>query len=132
MNSKEYYRLNKEKWVRYYQRDKAKISQRNKTRRVEINETKKARRRYWKEVVIRHYGSKCICCGEERFEFLTLDHVNNDGAKERKERAKLGSDFYKWLVSHNFETPYKLQILCWNCNCSKGFYGYCPHQTSSG
>ena len=31
------------------------------------------------------YGNKCNCCGETEIKFLSLDHINNDGAKHRKE-----------------------------------------------
>lgn len=83
--------------------------------------------------VIAGYGGACICCGESRFEFLALDHVNNDGAKHRLEltahRARKGSSpttLCNWVIRNNF--PTSIQILCYNCNCSKGFNGYCPHQ----
>jgi hypothetical protein len=81
-------------------------------------------RRY---VVLCHYGGnppKCACCGENTIEFLSIDHVNNDGFKHRK-LVGGGSSLNKWLVKHNF--PIGFQILCHNCNCAKGFYGKCPH-----
>lgn len=75
---------------------------------------------------------RCTCCGEPNIEFLTFDHINNDGAKQRKEIhigfKKHGYHFYVWLIKHNFPEGY--QVLCWNCNCAKGFYGYCPHSFS--
>src|SRR5881396_3810055 len=30
------------------------------------------------------YGGKCACCGETTFEFLTIDHVRNDGKQHRR------------------------------------------------
>ena len=30
------------------------------------------------------YGGKCECCGETRIEFFTIDHINGNGAQERK------------------------------------------------
>lgn len=80
----------------------------------------------WKNLVFDHYGRICKCCGEFHEEFLTMDHVNNDGAKHRKEIGKETIILYKWLVAHNF--PKEFQPLCWNCNTSKGFFGYCPHK----
>lgn len=32
-----------------------------------------------KREVLKVYGGVCSCCGENRIEFLTIDHVNNDG-----------------------------------------------------
>jgi hypothetical protein len=83
-----------------------------------------------KIVVLEHYSGippKCACCGESRLEFLSIDHINNDGAKQRKEIGKkYGSTFARWLIKNDFPDGY--QILCFNCNCAKGFFGYCPHQ----
>jgi hypothetical protein len=73
--------------------------------------------------VIEYYGGKCACCGETTYEFLTIDHINNDGAKHRKEIRK---NLYLWIIQNNF--PEGFQILCWNCNCAKGFHGECPHK----
>lgn len=76
--------------------------------------------------VMNHYGPECACCGEGRIEFLTIDHVNGGGTKHRKEINKSsGSHFYKWLIDNNF--PEGFRVLCFNCNCSLGFHGYCPH-----
>lgn len=27
-----------------------------------------------------HYGGKCECCGETRYEFLQLDHIDGNGS----------------------------------------------------
>lgn len=71
------------------------------------------------------YGGSCACCGESRHEFLAIDHINNDGASHRRQ---LGSDrIYSWLKRNGFPRD-RFQLLCHNCNCSKGLYGYCPHQ----
>ena len=73
------------------------------------------------------YGDKCACCGEKHKVFLTLDHVNNDGAAHRKSLSgsgRAGTWFHWWLVKNNF--PDGFQILCWNCNWGKRMGG-CPH-----
>lgn len=74
--------------------------------------------------VLKAYGHKCNCCGEEHEKFLTFDHKNNDGAKHR-ENIRAGWSFYKWLEENEF--PNTIQILCWNCNWAKS-HGGCPHQ----
>lgn len=67
-----------------------------------------------KHEIIYHYGSRCACCGEKQIEFLTIDHINNDGHKQPiKERRHL----YNWLKQNNF--PNGFQVLCFNCNLSK-------------
>lgn len=83
--------------------------------------------------VLTHYGGnppKCTCCGETEIEFLTIDHINNDGAEHRRQIGRyksVGSNFYKWLKQNNF--PKGFQVLCYNCNCGRGKnYGICPHK----
>lgn len=77
--------------------------------------------------IIQKYGEKCVCCGESRYEFLTIDHIKNNGAEERKTTKQgTGGKLYRWLIKNNFPND-NYQLLCFNCNCSKGFYGYCPH-----
>lgn len=86
-----------------------------------------------KQEVLSAYGNQCTCCGESRFEFLTLDHVNNDGADHRRAIAKKlgrvasGHVLYYWAKTHGY--PSMLQVLCWNCNCAKHYFGSCPHKS---
>ena len=67
-------------------------------------------------------GAHCACCEEDAFEFLCIDHVDNDGAKHRREmRGNISS----WLIKNEY--PPGFQILCINCNFSKGSLGDCAH-----
>jgi hypothetical protein len=80
-----------------------------------------------KREVIAIYGGVCTCCAESEIAFLTIDHINNDGAEHRR---KIGKRIYCWLKQHEF--PSDFQVLCFNCNCGKRINGgICPH-TSSG
>jgi hypothetical protein len=75
-----------------------------------------------------HYGQKpprCACCGERTVQFLSIDHIDGGGSKQRKEAKMGGSAMFRWLINNNF--PPGFQILCHNCNLAKGFYGKCPH-----
>lgn len=85
-------------------------------------------RRNLKRLILEGYGGKCSCCGEGRFEFLSIEHLNGKGREQRK---SIGSHttFYKWVITNGF--PKELTTLCYNCNCSRGFFGYCPHKTES-
>lgn len=77
---------------------------------------------------LQHYGGhkpRCKCCGEYRYEFLALDHIDNNGNKHRKTLGNVGTQFYRWLIKNKF--PTNLQVLCHNCNVAKGLYGKCPH-----
>jgi hypothetical protein len=79
-----------------------------------------------KEVLAR-YGDKCSCCGEDKREFLAIDHIGGGGNKHRaKMGIESGTSTYLWLRRNNF--PSGFRVLCHNCNIALGFYGYCPHQ----
>ena len=86
-----------------------------------------------KAEVLSHYDNgslKCSCCGEKQLEFLTLDHVNNDGAKDRRKRFGKnkgggGLTFYLHLKKEGY--PKGFQVLCMNCNFAKRYENICPH-----
>jgi hypothetical protein len=69
----------------------------------------------------------CACCGESNTKFLSIDHINNDGASHRRSLGlKNGSGLYKWLKKEKY--PSGFQILCFNCNLGKQINGgMCPH-----
>ncbi len=77
--------------------------------------------------VLAGYGGKCECCGEARTHRLTLEHKNGGGRKHRQE-SKGGLTVYRWVVKNGF--PDSLTVLCFNCNCARGFHGGCPHKSN--
>lgn len=85
--------------------------------------------------VLDAYGGKCTCCGETHYEFLAIDHINNDGKQHRLEMKGdsphdgSGDNIIRYLRRNKF--PPGFQILCHNCNQAKGFYGQCPHQKAT-
>jgi hypothetical protein len=118
-----------------------------KTRDVQKNRSKdyrknnkeqiRLRSKKWREELvvetISHYSNgtmKCACCGEIILKFLTLDHINNDGAKQRRKLGLVGGwRFYYWLKLHSFPDNLGLQVLCANCQLGKERNnGYCPHK----
>lgn len=81
-----------------------------------------------KQLVYDYYGSICNCCGESEPKFLSIDHVQNDGYKERKSRGGSTQMLYRNIIKQNFPPTY--QILCMNCNTGKSRNnGICPHIT---
>ena len=70
----------------------------------------------------------CECCGESIYEFLTIDHINNDGTKERKVAGGGGHHNYRTIIKKGFPKGYR--VLCYNCNCAraKNKEGICPHK----
>jgi len=78
------------------------------------------------EVFAKYGGYRCACCGESNPGFLTIDHIDNDGADDRRLHGS-GRPFYKWVKASGF--PPTLQVLCYNCNCGRARNGgVCPHK----
>lgn len=99
MYSKKYRQENKEKYREYFKKTNTKI----------------------KELVYNHYSNEvieCACCGEKEIDFLSLDHIYNNGAKHKKKIKGGGFSILRWAIKNNF--PPIFQLLCMNCNVSKG------------
>ena len=80
--------------------------------------------RMMREKAFAGYGHKCACCGESRFEFLAIDHVNGNGAADRKK-------YNTWQIAKRvieLGFPKEYRVLCHNCNLAIGWYGHCPHE----
>lgn len=78
--------------------------------------------------VIEYYSKgtlSCACCGEARYEFLCLDHINGGGTKHRKEQESKGG---YWRSFKKKGWPDGFRVLCHNCNMSIGAWGHCPHE----
>lgn len=88
----------------------------------------------WQELraeLIAAYGSCCACCGELEPRFLTLEHINRDGADHRKRVGGWGSKIYMDLKKRNWPKE-GLTLLCWNCNVSTRYGDPCPHTLTAG
>lgn len=99
-----------------------------------IQQVKATSRKWYQRIrseALRAYGGKnpkCKCCGETAQLFLTIDHINGGGNKHRRllKSEGRGSNFFLWLKRKKY--PKGFQLLCYNCNCAKSFYGKCPHK----
>lgn len=95
-----------------------------------VNQGNTERRNAVRDRVYRAFGGyKCSCCGETEPKFLSIDHVDNDGAEhKRKHRLHTGEQLYRWIVRNGFPTGF--QVLCMNCQWGKrNNAGVCPHQS---
>jgi hypothetical protein len=87
------------------------------------NNTKHSNRRLRAEI-IDGLGAVCSCCGETRRNFLSLEHINGGGHKHRQSHKYNQRSLYKEIIREGFPRD-KYTLLCFNCNCSRGFFGYC-------
>jgi hypothetical protein len=83
------------------------------------------------EVFTAYGGWRCACCGETERSFLSIDHMQNNGSKMRREGVHGHStQFYRWLKRSGF--PSDFQVLCMNCQFGKRMNkGVCPHQSNN-
>lgn len=135
---KEWYEKNKEKCraraKQYYDENREYIINYN----MEwIKKNKKKHRQYvrttidtLREETFQAYGNRCACCGESQRLFLEIDHIKNDGHKDKRNgRRKGGKDMYTQLRQQDFPKD-RYQILCSNCNHGKRRNGgVCPHKS---
>lgn len=85
----------------------------------------KNRRDLYISMALEAYGNKCVCCGEAEKIFLTIDHINNDGAEHKR---NVGKHIYKWLKDNNYPKD-NYRLLCYNCNSGRARNkGVCPHE----
>lgn len=115
--SKMYRKKNKEKLLKL-NRDWC-----SKNREHVREENRKERERLKMEVLGRYSSNKICCayCGFEDTRALQIDHIDNNGAEERREklgnRTCAGTTFYRWIRRQNYPCGY--QVLCANCNIIK-------------
>lgn len=85
----------------------------------------KAQRDRLRQAMLDAYGNACECCGETCREFLTLAHLLNNGALERKQFGHYG--VLKRLRDLGWpKDGYALQ--CANCNWATRYGAACPHK----
>ena len=119
---------------RYYADNRVKIMARVREWEAANPERRRANARefYYRlqhECIAAYGGYQCACCGETEPMFLSIDHVNDDGAEHRKLLGgnSAGVKLYQWLKAKGY--PEGFQVLCLNCNF--GRYrngGVCPHK----
>lgn len=85
---------------------------------------------YWertRRAALQAYGGRCACCGEANVRFLTIDHINSDGAEHKRQTNGKSQKIARWLKANNY--PEGFQVLCYNCNCGRAMNdGICPHK----
>ncbi len=84
----------------------------------------------WKDVrfeqVLDALGHECACCAEKERIFLTVDHINNDGYKEKYGKdgvARAGRTLWSRLRKEGYPKD-RYRILCFNRTADKR----CPHE----
>lgn len=124
-------------YKRGYDGVRGRASQCKTCRKLSYNKHRKAnmglyakKRRDWlvrlRQQMIIAYGGSCNCCGETEPIFLQLDHIYDDGYKDRV-RGLQTAALLAYLRRLNWPQD-RHQLLCANCNMAKELVGICPHK----
>lgn len=101
-------------------------NERKKLYQRQFTDRRKELHKFKRSELIKWLGGKCRCCNESTHEFLSFEHKNGGGTKHRK---SVGGNMVRWLYGFGEKgLPEDIELLCFNCNCAKGFYGKCPHK----
>lgn len=90
-----------------------------------MREAQKRYNRRMRERAHEMLGKVCACCGDDREYFMTIDHINNDGAEHRRQISPSGAALTRWIVKNGTDG---FQLLCANCHLAKTRLGTCPCQ----
>jgi hypothetical protein len=77
------------------------------------------------------YGGRCQCpggCDVDIAEFLSIDHIFNDGKAHRK-KIGMSTAIYRWLKREGWPKD-RFRLLCYNCNFARAKYKVCPHEST--
>lgn len=91
------------------------------------NERQRQYRFNLKKQIVSMYGGKCSCCGEKEIKFLTIEHIDKNGAQHRRELGG-SKNVHNWIIKNGY--PKNMDVLCFNCNAASFYYGECPHKKS--
>lgn len=130
-----YYQKNKERIKNYYTKryyDNLE-EQRKRCREYYSKNKEKCKARHGEYIrstrkeMILAYGGKCTCCGENRYPFLTLEHVNKNGREERSLYG--GCEAIRLRLKRLGWPKVGYTLLCMNCNWATRFKNsMCPHK----
>lgn len=113
-------------WRRGYVRRMMTDPEKLEARRIDQNQ----RNRKLRQEIIEAYGGVCECCGETEPLLLNIDHVNNDGSRERMESNMFSQKLWYRLRREGYPRD-RYQLLCVSCNMGKAKHGDCPHRLNA-
>ena len=116
-------RATKKRWSAGYKDRKNELARANYRKNPGLhrmrNRAKQAR--YRAELTDILGGPKCAWCGMTWAPALTFDHVQDDGAEERRRLSNLAR-LISYYRTRPGEARQKLQVLCGSCNLAKERY----------
>jgi len=90
---------------------------------LDLDVPRRYRQKLWRQAF--DFFGPCKECGETNLQFLTIDHIHNDGAERRRNGEKDSSSLLALFRKQGWPESLKedYQILCFNHNCAKNLKG---------
>lgn len=125
---KEYFRLKSQRYTKENRKILTlKVKERHKLNPKRARDSDVRRMKKLKESIFNLLGDRCVCCGENERSFLTVDHINHDGAEHRR-LVGGGRKIYQDILKQGCPKD-KYRIFCMNCNWATRYKTECPHKT---
>lgn len=113
--SREYASRNKKKIENYYKNNKDRCKEQSKNQAIDA--AFKCLSHYKKGEKI-----ECVFCKESQYEFMSLDHIDGNGAEHRRlNNYESGTSTYLWAKRNNY--PPIFQVACMSCNHARSRRG---------
>jgi transposase-like protein len=112
--NKEWKKKNPEQAKIHWKKHHAKVMAEKPTYLRDWHRVEHAKRRL---EMVSAYGGKCQRCGIDDPVVLDIDHIKNDGGKQRS-NGFYGWRLYRWLRKNGWPKD-NYQLLCRNCNWKK-------------
>lgn len=109
---------NRKHCLKYYYNHWEERLRYSKTHREHIRQINRELTKRLKVEVLAHYGGgvlACVKCGKAQLPCLSLDHINGNGNRHRRELGASG--VYRWAKKNHYPGGY--QTLCMNCQFIK-------------
>lgn len=85
----------------------------------EVRQSRRAYRSRLRLAALAALGGRCAHCGLTDARVLAIDHVNDDGAVERRELKNNDWKLLRRVLASAFAGEDRYQALCHNCNWLK-------------
>jgi hypothetical protein len=86
-------------------------------KKEDFNRARNIRCKKKRDLIFQLLGNRCVICGISDRRCLDLDHINNDGASERKKWGSNKNEQYLNLIIKSIHANEgRYQILCANHN----------------
>lgn len=128
-----HYKCYRHNYVRYYKRHRSKILEKHRLAKLNnesdpiawralLDKRNAARRLRYSRIKLEVHttlGGCCMRCGISDPRLLQIDHVNNDGASERRTTPNSISVYKNIVRAGTKEALKRYQLLCANCHVLK-------------